>query len=378
LLVHVSTSEDEVLAAWDWLERGSIHTYFQTRAWCLSWLRQVGPEIGASAVFVTGQSEDGTVVFLLPLQVRRKYGFVLLEFLSAPHASYGFGLFDRTFLGRHAETWFSENFDTLLTLLPRHDVVYLRDLPDWMLGYQNPFSQFARLKGANRAYMMALKRDFETLMLEKRSAETLRSTRKRDKRLSDLGDLKFGIPTDAPERKAILERMFTDHERRLAETGVRGVYGATERGFLSGLADPEQHGAAALVPYVLRLNGEPICVLLGGRSCNVFWAMITSLSDGPWRKHSPGDYTLRHVIAAQCADGILWFDFAAGDSEYKLAWAEQRIELYLVLRASTAKGMAWALALFFKHALKRLLKENAALRDSAFYLRKLMFGQKSK
>lgn len=376
LRLVISTNPEDVVAAWAELEQGGVHTYFQTKAWCWSWLREVGPAINAQAVYVAGFHDDGRAAFLLPLQIRQKYGFLLLEFLTAPHASYGFGLFDKRFLETSATDWFENCFDTVLAMMPRHDVVYLRDIPDMMLGLQNPLFPFARLKGANHAYMMTLANSFETMMFEKRSSETLKSMRKRDKRLSDVGALRFHEPKDADERKSILERMFSDHENRLAENGVRGVYGPIERGFLSGLANPDQYGAQALIPYTLSLNGAPICVLLGGRTGGVFWAMITSLADGPWRKHSPGDYTLRHVIAAQCEDGLRWFDFAVGDSDYKLAWADTKLDMNLMLQSSSVKGLALGLGLMLKHSVKRLLKGNAILKDGSFRLRKLLLGRR--
>jgi CelD/BcsL family acetyltransferase involved in cellulose biosynthesis len=376
LQVRVCTLDSGINADWETLQQNGISTYFQSKAWCLSWLRDVGPEIAATAVFVTGHHSDGEPAFLLPLQVRRKYGFLLLEFLSAPHASYGFGLYDEGFLKTHAASWFEAHFDDVLTMLPRHDVVYLRELPNWMLGHGHPLLSQARMLGANRAYMMALKPDFESLLAEKRGHETLRSMRKRDKRLADMGGLTFGAPQSAIERKVAMDRMFVDHEQRLAETGVRGVYGPIERGFLTGLTDPDQHGQLALVPYVLSLDGQPICILLGGTSCNVFWAMITSLADGPWRKHSPGDFTLRHVIAAQCTKGLLWFDFAVGDSDYKLTWADQQIDMHLVLQAGSVKGFALALGLALKHGLKRFIKSNANVRQGVFALRRALLGRR--
>jgi CelD/BcsL family acetyltransferase involved in cellulose biosynthesis len=105
--------------------------------------------------------------------------------------------------------------------------------------------------------------------------------------------------------------------------------------------------------------------------------MITSLADGPWRKHSPGDYTLRHVIAEQCTEGLAWFDFAAGDSEYKLAWADTIIDLHLILQASSVKGLALSMGLALKHSTKRVFKGNAVLRECAFAIRKIAFGRRA-
>ena len=106
--------------------------------------------------------------------------------------------------------------------------------------------------------------------------------------------------------------------------------------------------------------------------------MITSLADGPWRKHSPGDYTLRRVIADQCQDGLAWFDFAAGASDYKLAWVDTKIDLFLALSASSIKGFALCMVLMAKHGLKRIVKENAVLREFIFYIRRVALGNRTK
>ena len=376
LHIRVASDSADVESAWQHLEAHGLCTYFQTRAWCLAWAETVGPVIAARPLYVTGTDEQGRITFLLPLQLRRKFGMTLLEFLTAPHATYGFGLFDTDFLQAGAAAWFAEHFSALLALLPAHDVVYLRDIPDRMLGHPNPLSPLARIKGANHAFMMKLDTDFENLLSQRRGPETLRSMRKRDKRLVAMGNLTFGAPATAAERHRILAQMFSDHELRLAETGVHGIYGPIERGFLSDLTDPAKYGHHALIPYALCLDGTPLCVLLGGRACNTFWAMITSLADGPWRKHSPGDYTLRHVIAAQCADGLPWFDFAAGLSDYKLAWADTEIELNLLLQSSGLRGLPATMAIALKHGTKRLLKGNAALRNLVFTLRRLLRGRR--
>jgi CelD/BcsL family acetyltransferase involved in cellulose biosynthesis len=376
LNIRVSTDTEGILREWGALEASGLFTYFQSRAWCLSWLEDVGTTARASAVFVLGTWADGTPVFLLPLQVRSKRGFRLLEFLTVPHASYGFGLYDKHFLETEASDWFAAHFSALLQILPAHDAVYFRDMPERMLGYHNPLHGLARFKGANPAFMMGLTPDFQGLLASKRSTETLRSMRKRDKRLADSGSLHFGAPETGDERVHVIGKMFADQEKRLAQTGVRDVYGDVDRRFLIGLSDPNLHGKSALIPYRLTLDGTPICVLLGGRACGVFWAMITSLADGEWRKHSPGDYTLRHVIAQQCTDGVQYFDFALGYSDYKLAWADTEIETSLIIQASSLKGLVLALTLGLKHTMKRLLKRQAVLRDVTFALRRITFGKK--
>jgi CelD/BcsL family acetyltransferase involved in cellulose biosynthesis len=358
------------------LEDKGLFTYFQSRAWCLSWLKDVGAAAQASAVFVLAVRADGTPAFLLPLQIRRKRGFRVLEFLTVPHASYGFGLYDKGFLETDAASWFTDNFSAILEMLPAHDTVYLRDMPERMLGFQNPLHYLSRFGGANPAYMMQLSNDFDAFLATKRSTETLRSMRKRDKRLAEAGILQFGAPASAVERVQVIEKMFADQEKRLAQTGVHDVYGDVDRRFLIGLSDPGLHGQSALIPYRLMLDGVPVCVLLGGRACGVFWAMITSLADGEWRKHSPGDYTLRHVIAQQCVDGLHWFDFALGYSDYKLAWADTEFDTSLIIQSSSLKGFALAMALGAKHAAKRLLKRQALLRDVTFALRRITFGKK--
>ena len=376
LHIRVAADHAAIASEWQWLQENGLCTYFQTRAWCLAWLEEVGPALRAKPLFVLATSVDGRPAFLLPLQTRERHGFRVLEFLTVPHASYGMGLFDQSFLQTSSLDWFSSHFAAVLQMLPAFDVVYLRDMPERILGQVNPLFPLARIKGANSAFMMRLNSDFEKLLSTKRSTETLRNMRKRDKRLQALGDVNFGPPLNDDERLRVVTQMFSDQEARLGETGIREIYGETDKRFLMKLTDAGKHANAALVPYRLLINGKLACVLLGGTACNTFWAMITSLGEGDWRKHSPGDYTLRHVIAEQCTSGLQWFDFALGHSGYKLDWADEEIETALLVQSSTPKGFILALGFAAKNVCKRILKRQPLLSRAAYSIRRVLLGRR--
>ena len=136
-------------------------------------------------------------------------------------------------------------------------------------------------------------------------------------------------------------------------------------------------GQFALRPYRLALDGKSLCVLLGGFYNNTYWALISSLAPGDARKHSPGDNALRQMFASLCGDGAVAVDFSAGDTAYKLHWADYKVPFRMLIRAKTAKGLALCVVLLAKHSAKRFLKKNVMVRDSLFAIRRLMIGRKN-
>ena len=372
--VQIYEDMQSVAAIWQDFETRCVTTFYQTHAWCSCWTETVASSMSAKPLIVVARDSRDQVIFILPLQLRSKYGFVLLEWLTAPHAGYGYGLFDKNFLQQTAARWFDRNFDTIAAFLPSHDVLYLREMPDAMGGFDNPMANLARLRGANRSHVLLLERDFEALIGRKRSAETRRSMRKRDAKLASMGNIGFALPASNAEAHSALAEMFNDQEGRLAEAGVFGIYGNAERAFIHALMDKNKDTKPVLLPYCLTLDGRNLCVMLGGFHDNTYWALISSLAKGEARRHSPGDRALRGLIEALCQSGFDKLDFSAGDTAYKLPWTDYHVPLYLMLRTSSAKGLTLAIFLLGKHVTKRLLKQNPVVRGLIFTVRRLVKG----
>lgn len=370
-------SIDPLKRVWQALEKEPGSTLYQSWIWCRAWLDTVGKSAGSEVRIIAGADDAENIHFLLPLQVRRHSGIRVLEWLGTPQITYGHGLF-RPVADSSGQTWLQENWAQIIELAGPVDAVLLTEMPEAIGGYTHPLREFFNIACANRSYRMALTTDYEQLLAAKRSAETRRLYRKRERTLAAQGELSFGLPQDKAELHAVLALMFDQQEARLAERGVRRVFNPAERAFIHRIADLQDDANPVLLPYMLTYRGEIQSIMLGGLHGNTYWALISSLAASDLRKYSLGDMALRKTIEACCNRGLNSFDFAAGSADYKLHWADETISLGAVLSATNLRGLLWAMAVGLKITLRRLVKQwplSRRLFDSA---RRVILGRSLK
>ncbi|NJM30460.1 MAG: GNAT family N-acetyltransferase [Rhizobiales bacterium] len=367
---RVLGSIEAAAESWRALEREGASSLYQSYDWCAAWLATVGAAMGVAPRIVVIEAADGQPVAVLPFQLRKKFGTVILEWLGAPHVGYGYGLFAKDFLPR-AGVWFAQSLPAIFETIGEADLVLLQEMPEALHGACHPLVRLFNLRGANRSFAMALRENYDELYATKRSGETRRSNRKRDHKLADLGILEFGLPSTPVETAQVLDHMFADQANRLAESGVYGVFGETEQAFIRKLAEVP----GLLAPFCLKLDGRILAVMLGGIHGGNYWALISSLADGPERRFSPGDAALRRTIEACCARGLTRFDFSAGDTSYKPQWADVEIGLHCFVGARRLRGLPLASAYAAAILVKGLVKRNGTLRRMAMSCRRAVRGK---
>lgn len=360
--------------SWSNFERVAAGTLYQTQVWCQAWIETIGVHLRVKPVVVTGRDAAGEIMFLLPLQIRRRYGVAVLEWLGAPHGNYGHGLYAPGFLPI-ARAWFDDNFTAVLDQAGPFDAISLREMPSHLHGAGNPLAGHFNLKGANRSYDVRLNPSFDQFYAAKRDGEDRRSARKKLKLLEERGHVEFGLPATAEELHATLDIMFHHQEIRLSERGIHGVFGPHERQFIHRLAGLQHPEKPILAPYTLRIDGQVLAVLLGGLHQNGYWALISSMAPGDYRKLSPGDLALRKTIEACCNRGLGWIDFSSGDSQYKQSWADNVIQLRSIVRGRTFQGLVFAGALALHESLKRLLKQSPVMMAAIGRMRVALRGR---
>jgi CelD/BcsL family acetyltransferase involved in cellulose biosynthesis len=364
-----------VEASWRHLDLHGVSTFYQNFDWCCVWMEHVGKHRDITPLIVIGESVFGDVCFILPLQLRRKAGFRIVETLTTPQGAYAFGLFKTQFIADEAHNWFRDHWSNIVAALPAHDVLRMADAPEVVAGFANPLVAAGSFLAANISHIMQLQEDFETLMENKRSRETRRTIRKRDNKLKASGDMLFGLPETEADTTEVINVMFQDQEKRLAESGIHEVFSQEERHFIQALAKVRHDTALLMRPYTLRIDGVIQSVLLGAFHNKTYWALIISLADGPFRRFSPGDYVLRGAFKALGQEGGRLVDFSAGDAQYKSYWSDRVVPLHLVVRASSMRGLVLAGLMLAREKTKRLVKTIPVLRQSAFALRRIIAGR---
>jgi CelD/BcsL family acetyltransferase involved in cellulose biosynthesis len=368
--ITVHRDPEAIESLWRLFQGEAAGTFYQTFEWCSAWIETAGKAERAEARIVIGEDEQGRPQFLLPFSVRRVHGVRLLEWIGSRQINYGYGLFSRSFLPR-ARAWFGSEGWQVFASVGEIDAIWLREMPAHLHGFEHPLADWWTITGANQSYAVNLGPDYEQLYAEKRSGETRRGNRKRDAKLEQLGQIRFGLPATPEETKTLVAQMFEHQEKRLAESGIKGVFSPAERQFIQKLADMED----ALLPYHLSIDGELAAMMLGGQYDGTYWALISSLNTGLARRHSPGDAALRRMIEACCKSGLRRIDLSSGDTPYKLHWADEAIPLHEAIRFTTLKGAVWATGAFMAATGKRQIKTSALLWQAYRFLRAALRGE---
>ncbi len=299
----------------------------------------------------------------------------ILEWHGYPDVNYGYGLYEKAFLAG-ADDWFAQNLHGILAAAGHHDAIHLHDMPEMMGGRPHPFRLHFNMHAANLTFSLDLGASYETVYHRKRMPESRRANQRKDNRLLELGDTRFFVPSSLDEKLEYIDRMLAQKTAQLAERGIHGVFGHGERQLMHDLAKASHNGGPLMQVHVLTLDGETLAVTYGGIVNETYWFYVSSLAPhAAARKFSPGDHALRRTIEACCDDRLLAFDFGVGDAEYKRGWADAVTPLHVILRANSARGLAWALQRAAMLRMKRLIKETPLLMRIASGLRRLAKGR---
>ncbi len=161
------SSLETAAAEWRALELQTSCSYYQSFGWCKAWAETVGQELGVKPFILIGKSKLGGPQFLLPFQIRKRYGLNILEWLCQPENNYGHGIFTQSSEALNWQDWFTENLPHVLAQLPPYDVAALCNLPETVFDRPSPLSAMHRFASANQSFVTHLESNFETLFQKK-------------------------------------------------------------------------------------------------------------------------------------------------------------------------------------------------------------------
>ena len=371
------TSPETCQSDWIRLQKNALGTFYQTFEWCQAWQKKIGVRSNIQPVIIIGKSAEGEALFILPLQIRKRFGFAVLEWLTQPENNYGQGLFCNSFDEKDWQIWFDRNMVAVLARVPNYDLATLINMPDRVLGRVNPLSTLNTFVSADQSFLTRLQPNFEKLQEAKRTSRSISKIRRRDERLAELGHLEVQISTRGQIALTSLKEALQHKEFQLAELGVHQFATQDLNTFFGDLVEKADEPNAALHIFRLQQSGKTISALVGASYAGTFWLMILSMSrDGPLQ-FSPGDYILRRSMAWACENNLQYYDFGMGQSQYKEIWADEEVQLYNYFAAKTLKGLPLAALFMFYNVAKRLIKNTPFLKSVFFQLRKWLRGKKA-
>jgi CelD/BcsL family acetyltransferase involved in cellulose biosynthesis len=184
------------------------------------WQQELAPSRGAAPIFVLVAEPGGHPLMLLPLCQRRRG---LLRVIEA--ADLGVGDYTAPVLAPHFHPspadWLSL-WARICTVLPRHHVLRLTKIPREFHGRPNPL---AWIKGARpldlKAYGLPIYKPWDACAAAAVSSKVRSNLRRRERRLSDQGAVRFYVAEREDEAEALFATLVAQRITRFRSLGRR-------------------------------------------------------------------------------------------------------------------------------------------------------------
>lgn len=335
--------------------RAQAHA-FQRRDHLNIWLETIGTGLNVTPFFVSVSGRSGEPVMLLPLGIERRYGLKILKFLDGGVADYNAPvLFPAA--GALEKSEIAGLWKNICRAVGPFDVARLEKMPDYVGGIKNPLHHLAQARWHISGHYLAL--DAGGALQVKRPNP--KESRRKLRRLSEYGEVRFGIATEESEIKPVFAAFLRQKSRRYMESlGHPGFDVPGQVDYYLTLTQRLPDLGVQLA--YLKVGDDVVATAWNLISGQRLYYMMAGYEGGKWRKHSPSWLLLEELVNWACQNGITTFDFGIGDESYKLKWQETEIPLWSAVHANSALGCAGL------GAEKALLKLKKALPKSVIGL----------
>ncbi len=346
---------------WRALEQSdSLATPYQRYDFLTLWQRHVGSNSGVTPFIVVGFNASHEPLFLWPFGSRRIGGLLGVEFLGGKHANFNMALWRRDV----AATIGAEELRGTLAHLAGHaNFIKLASQPLTWGGATNPFALLPHQRAANYGFSGTLVPDFEALLRARTNSETRKKMRKKERALASFGELRFERATEPDDVRRVLDAFFKQKSARMRALGVPDAFATPDvRRFIEAAAtDPLAGGSPPIELYALSVDDIIVATMGGIVGGERFCAMFNSIIQGRFAIESPGEQLILKLVRSCCERGLEAFDLGIGEARYKSLLcgdAEPLFDSYLPLGAG---GRLMAFAFATGAAVKRAIKQRAAL-----------------
>ena len=318
---------------WKELEENSIHYIFQTYDWNNHWHNMIGEPQNIKPVIVVVK-ENSKPVALFPLTIKNIYFIKILEFSGGILNDYNMPLIktQSNFIKQ-----FKTNWEEIIKILPKYDIRLFRKIPQIYDKKKGYFYKSWTPNCMHKAFAMDLPKSTE--LLRKRLSKNLISNiSRKNRRLSELGNVKFVISQTDLDYKKITEQMIAQKRQRYLQTGVRDVLKCIYiqnfyRQFNSNNSEELKIHVSAL-----KLGNKIIATHWGVIHNNIlYWLMPTH--SYKYQKYSPGRLLIDRLLTWAIENKIESFDFTIGDDQYKKEYCNRESVLYDNLQSNTILGL---------------------------------------
>ncbi len=360
--ITIFPSFSEAEPAWRNFENLSNHYGFQSFAWQRCCYESFGKELGIEPCIVLVEDDDGDPLFLMPLGIQVKCGTRVLLFIGDRVTDYNAPLMRRSKPGViTSKRTFAEIWEAVLDSLPPFDLIQLVKMPEFIRTQPNPFSNLGWTPYESGC-SIDLTGDWKSYSEQHLDSKFRADTRRRRRRLEEVGEVKFIIADEISLRESLLTQLIEQKERRYRETGVLNLF-ANEgiRRFYREMTlgdntrDMIQLSALSCDDQIVATNWA---MLMG----EDFYHILPTYKGGKWNRYACGRILQEHLVRWCFDNNYRVFDFTIGGEGYKRVWYNRKMTLFRWTMPRTYKGRLYSAWLELKERVKRNAHIYAPLR----------------
>ena len=359
--------DKEIEILWKELELRSEITPFQTYTWLENWYKTIGSPIFRIEPNIVCLFNGNQLEALLPLGVKKIGSIKVLEWLGGIVTDYMCPIIDPN------SKFFKDNFLTIWEevkdTISNYDAIHLSKQKPYIGIEKNPFSHFLESKFMMNSRQSFFKKDWDEYKKLYIKQKFLRDSRRRRRRLSELGNLEFKVFDSESDLSELIDTMFQQKSRRYEEKEGWDIFKINEyREFYKEIPkilnkDHSVHISALLLDDVI------IATHWGLISPNTFFHIMPTQEGGNLSKYSVGRLLLESLMEWCSNSKISYFDFTGGEELYKKEWSNESFELTEVLESNSLKGRLYILTQLFKSYFRDMPIIGRALKKLYNFLR---------
>jgi len=342
--------DKEIEILWKELELQAEITPFQTYTWLKNWYEAIGSPIFKVQPNIVCLFNGKQLEALLPLGVKKIGPIRVLEWLGGLVTDYMSPIIMPN------SKFFKDNFfsvwEEIKTTISDYDVIHLSKQKPYIGEEKNPFSHFLDSNFMMNSRQSFFENDWDEYKKLHIKQKFLRDSRRRRRRLSELGNLEFKIFDSQSDISALIDTMFQQKSRRYKEKEGWDIFKKEEyRQFYKGM--PKILSKESSVHFsALLLDDVIIATHWGLISSNTFFHIMPTQEGGNLSKYSVGRLLLEDLMEWCSNSQISYFDFTGGEEEYKKEWSNKSFELTEVLESNSLKGQLYILTQILKSSFR--------------------------
>jgi len=368
--VTVVNRPELVSEPWRYLESCACDP-FSSYVWVKAWYDAHKDTPDCSPVIILGTNKNQKPLFLLPLFRKKSGPFNILVRPGRTHSACSSGLFSQScrqmINSRNGEKFWKSVFSQV----PRADAVAIDGVREADIKHQNPLRYLPHSNTDNPSFEMLLTGDWEKFYQSKMTRKARSNIRRCEKRLSELGKLRFKTADTKEDRLAFLRVLLAQKAEQFTMRGIVNPY--TRPGITSFyenlVAGAENSHGQPLLLTTLVLDEKPLAVIFGMIQATEYHGLIMSMQEGPLTRYSPGRLLLHRTLQHLSRIGIRKIDFGVGKAGYKEEWVDAEIIRHQVLAPLGHKGRFLVIGIKLASAIKALIKGSGWAKEMTRWVR---------